>query len=342
MDVEIDVPQTPVVLVAGAETRVGVQVRNRSGATIAVRLSVAPNRAGAWAHADPAILEMADGECADADVIFRPPTGALAGSHLLPYTVRAEDLRYATTAGRTTGLLTLTRPERLRATMARDLAGRSEDEFLIDVSNRAGEPLTVRIEAELQPPQGRLDAHPSVVDVPAGRSTVSRVRVRPHRPVIGSAVPYTVVVTCRDAADDTAPPVTVQDTGTIRPRLGLRTAFASAVVLVVLAVGGALVGWGWPDLPDRRGPTTPPPAAEVRTPYALLEVYPRQERAAAEAALARLSAAGAPARLVDGAASAVIGDEVLVIVQDGLASVADAQAYCDRIRAVAPKCTAFP
>jgi hypothetical protein len=207
----------------------------------------------------------------------------------------------------------------------------------------------VRIETELHPPRGRASARPSVVDVPRGGTATSRVQVRLRRPPIGSPAPYAVVVACHDAAaaDGDGPLVTAEQTGTIRPRIGLRAATALAVVLLVLVVGGALVIGGqprWPGARDRTQTTTPvpPPAGEVRAPYALLEVYPRQERTAAEAALARLSAAGAPARLVDGAASSVVGDEVLVILQDGLRSIADAQAYCDRIRAVAPKCTVFP
>ena len=342
MDVQINVPQTPVVLVTGAETRVGVRVCNHTGATTVVRLSVAPNRAGAWAHIDPAIVEVADGECADAEVVFRPPADAPHTSHLLPYTVRAEDLQYAVTAGRVTGLVTLAEPERLHATLTRQPAGRGGQRFALGLTNRADEPLTVRIRADLHPPRGRVQAQPSALDLAPRGTAVGHVQVRPRRPVVGSAAPYTVVVSCRDAvADDAVPLVTVEETGTIRPRIGRWPATALAIALLVLAVGAVVLRTGPPGLPGVRDRPTTPPVADVRPPYALLEVYPRQDRAAAEAALSRLTAAGAPARLVDGASSAVIGDEVLVILQDGLASVPDGEAYCDRIRVVAPKCKVF-
>ena len=64
-------------------------------------------------------------------------------------------------------------------------------------------------------------------------------------------------------------------------------------------------------------------------------------QAAAAAAQAQLTAAGMPVRLVDSLRSDVLADDgagFWVLLQDGFASAAVAQAYCTRWRTVAPKC----
>jgi hypothetical protein len=80
----------------------------------------------------------------------------------------------------------------------------------------------------------------------------------------------------------------------------------------------------------------------------LVAVFPQSGgagRAAADQELARLTAAGMPVRLVDSTRSDQVADGrdgLFVLLQDGFASVADAEAYCDRFRATAPACNVVP
>jgi hypothetical protein len=354
MDVEIAVPQTPVVLTPGDETRVRIEVCNRSVSPMSVRLSVARSRAGAWSHAEPPTLDLAAGDCDSAEVVFRPPANVLPTSALQPFTVQAEDLRYGVVTGRATGLLGVGVPQPLTAALTRE----SDTALCLSVTNRGEAPVTLRLDTRLDPPRGDVRAEPTVLDVPRGETASARIRVRPPARLVGAPVPYSVVVSGLDtAADDAAPLVTAEEHGTAQPRLRGRGVVA---VLCVLAVLGLVVtlgrlaasrGLGRPAAPAPVAtPTsTARPAAAVRHPYALVDAFPRQEgpagRGAAEAALARLTAAGMPVRMVDNTTSTGAsqrGGGLLVIVQDGFASIDEARGFCDRFRAVAPKCIAVP
>lgn len=350
MDVEIGVPQTPVALVPGEATRVPIEVGNVSTAPMSVRVSVVRNRAGAWSDPDQPVLELPPGDRVAVEVVFRPPASAVPSSTLLPFTVQAEDLRYGVTAGRATGLVALTAGQRLDATLVRGVARRGATPFTLSLRNRGSAPLTVRVEPATDRP-GRVDADPPVVDLPGGVSATAQVVARPRVPLVGAATPYAVTVSCRDAsAGDEAPPLaTVIETGTAAPRIGRTMTTVLAGTALIAATGGAVL-LGGVRLPWR-GPASPPPAAtvEVRRPYALVDVFPRQDgpggRPAAEAALARLTAAGMPVRLVDSTTSDAVADGrdgFWVLLHDGLPTVEEARAYCDRYRPIAPKCEVVP
>lgn len=352
MDVEISAPQTPVTVVPGTESRAEIGVHNRSSAPISVRLSVAPSRAGAWARIDAPSVALAAGERTTLEIAFRPPADVPPTATLLPFTVRGEDLTYGVPAGRATGLVSVAAPRRLDASLTREPAARGPVEYTLRLANLGDAALTLRLEAELDPP-GRIAVEPATVDIPGGQVVNTAVRVRPRVPLVGSPTRYVVVVACRDAvADPDAPPLaTVDDDGMVRPRLGRRPAGVLATTLLVLAALGAVLVGTDVRLPGR-GPataaTTAPPAEQVRRPYALVDVFPQRDatgRSAAEAALARLTAAGMPVRLVDSTTSDVVADGdggLWVLLQDGLASVEEARGYCDRYRSVAPKCDVVP
>jgi hypothetical protein len=348
MDVEISVPPTPVVLTPGDETRTRIEVYNLSSAPLEVRLSVARSRAAAWSQAEPPVLDLAAGDRAESEIVFRPPDDAPPTSALQPFTVQAEDVRYGVVAGRGTGLLTIEVAKRLTASLTHETNTR----LRLSVTNHGHTPLTLTLEARVDPPHAHVHVEPSVLDVPRGATASAQVEVRPRGPLVGSQTRYAVSVSGRDAAAETRTPlVTVDDAVTVGPQVSRRAVKALLTVLVILALAGAV--W-WRLAPRLQGQAGPAPAAtsaktDVRRPYALIAVFPRQEgpngRGAAEATLARLKQAGMPVRLVDSTTTdsvADVGGGLWVLLQDGFASVDEAQRFCDKYRALAPKCNAVP
>jgi hypothetical protein len=371
MDVEIGIPQTPVTLVPGVVSRLGIEVANRSGAARSVRLGVSRSRGGAWAEIDDPVVELAPGEQRRVAVVFKPPANVLPTSTLMPFTVHAEELPYGVPAGRATGLLTVAAPERIDAAVALSSARRRSARYTATVTNRADASLTVGFTARIHPPGGRVDVDPAVVDVPGEGSATANVRVRPRRLFIGVAKPYVVSVTCRDASADDMPPLaTVEADGVAKPRMRRGLATGLAVALLLVATAAVLVLTGRVDVPGgwrpfgpggsggsggsggAAGPGGPGgparSAVEVRRPYALIDVFPQKGGAglaAAEAARARLSAAGVPVRLVDSTATDQVADGpggLWVLLQDGMPTVDEARAFCERYRPAAPKCDVVP
>lgn len=351
MDVEIILPQAPVALVPGVPAQVRVEVRNRSATPLSVRLTVQPNRAGSWARIDAPTLTLAPGDGGTVDVGFHPPADVPPAATVLPFTVRADDPRYGVPVGRATGLVTVTPARRLTAVLSREPARRGTVPFSLSLVNLDTTNLALRLGTRLDPP-GQVTVEPTVVELPPGGTGTARLRVRPRGALIGAQTRYVLTVTCHDIkADEDAPPVaTAEEDGLAPPRLGRRPAAVLGTVLLVLLAATAVVFGGRIDLPGRgvAGSTAPPPAP-VSRPYALVDVFPQQGgtdgRAAADATLARLAAAGMPVRLVDSTTSDQVADGqggLWVLLQDGLGTVEATRAYCDRYRAVAPKCDVVP
>jgi len=353
MDVEIAVPQTPVSVTPGEESRVEVGVHNPSGTPISVQLRVAPGRAGRWATFDAPAVALAPGERATLTLAFRPPADTPPTATLLPFTVRAEELGSGLPAGWATGLVGVTAPPRLDASLAREAATRGPAEYALRLANRGESALTVRLEAKLDPP-GRITVSPATVDIPGNGVVIATVRARPRVPLVGSPARYLVSVACRDAVaeSEAAPLATVEDDGTVKARVGRKPAGILATTLLVVAALAAVVIGADLRLPGRDSDPPPasggPPATAVTRPYVLVDVFPQRDtasRGTAEAALARLTAAGMPVRLVDSTTSDVVADGdggLWVLLQDGLSSVDEARGYCDRYRSVAPKCDVVP
>jgi hypothetical protein len=253
MEVDVSVPQTPVTLIPGAEKRVPVDIRNRSSGPMSLRFGMAANRAGAWAYADPPIMELTPGDRAGIHVVFEPPADLAPAPTLQPFAVLAMDLDKGVVAGRGTGLLTVGAPERLAATLTRGTGNHRLVEYQLTMTNLADEDLSLVIEPRATPPGGRLLVTPAAVEVPAGRTVATQVRLRCPTPLVGPPVRYTVSVSCRDAAAaEDAPPLTViSDSGTVAPPL--RPWVATVLVaLLITAVLATAVGLGWqPRLPGR-------------------------------------------------------------------------------------------
>lgn len=346
MEVEIRIPPQPVALTPGATGTVTVELTSLADRDLRVRLSIAASRAGAWAHGEPPTVWVPAGGTETVEIAVQPPATAAPTAGLLPFTVRADDSDTGTPLGRATGLVSVAAPARLAATLFRTDPG-PPAHFTLTVRN-PGERLAVTIAAQVHPPGGRVRISPDTVDLAKGGSAAAHVEVRPPALFMGGSIPYVVSVSCK-AVGDLEPLVTVEENGQSPPRIGKATAFVVTALLVAIAAGALAFG-GWERIADRT--SSPPQSAadaqgstEVRvsTPYAMVEVFQRTGTGPtdADAALGRLTAAGVPVRLVDSTRSPDLADGpggLLVLLQDGFVSPEDAQAYCDRNRALAPSC----
>jgi hypothetical protein len=213
-------------------------------------------------------------------------------------------------------------------------------------------PLTLKLEPRLEPAGSRVHVAPAVIDVPGGDSATARVEVRPPGGMTFSHKPYQLTVACRDVAapSDDPPLAVLSDAGTVPARLRARVTLPLLLLVAGLLAAGYLVYDGTLKLPGwlPGGPGGAPAAVSVGRPYALLEVFPQQDpsgRSQADDAFARLNSAGMDVRLVNSLESPDLADGqggLWVILRDGFGSLDEARAYCDRYRAVAPKCEAFP
>jgi hypothetical protein len=352
MDVGITVPQTPVAVAPGTETRIRIDLRNRSAGAVSVRLSVAHSRAGAWAQAEPPVLELEPGGGASADLVFRPPSSVEAVATLLPFTVQAEDMRLGLITGRATGLLTVAPQERLTAELNREGSKPGLVVLQVRLGNRDDAPLTLKLEPKVEA-EGRADAVPAVIDVPGGEMATAKIHVRPAGRASMRQTNYSVSVACKDVAApaDWPPLAVLTDSGTVPPKLGPRFTVSLVLVLLLAAAAGAALATGRIGLPDRIRPGGGGPDAgveQIDKPYAVAEVFLKQDpagRQAAEQAVARMKTAGMSVRLVDSTTSPDLSDGgggLWVVLQDGFGTLGEAQAYCDRFRVVAPKCEAVP
>ena len=348
MDVRIQIPRHPVELRPGVETGVPVELSNDSTSDIRVRLSVVGSRAGAWSTGGEQVVTLPAGGTRSVALALRPPADAAPAAALLPFTVRADDADGGAAVGRATGLVMLSAPEVLQVKLWRTSAGRPAH-YTLSVTNPGTGRRTVRVEAKLHPAGGRVDVEPARLELPAGGSASAHVEVRAPALVVGGSIPYVVTLSCHDDAGGPDSPAlaTVDETGQSPARVGRAAAAGLTALLVLLAAGAVLFG-GWARLTGRESaPDATTEEVRVRAPYAFVEAFQRggQGTASAEAALARLNAAGMPVRLVDSTRSPDLADGpdgLMVLLQDGFASAAEAQAYCDKHRALAPRCRVVP
>jgi len=350
VDVELTLPTEPVALAPGVPTRVPVQVRNPYATPLDLRIYLARGRAAGWATIDPPAVSLAPGQSAEIGVILQTPPSQPPSSSLVPFTVHVEEASTGEPAGFATALLTVALPVPVAGDMVpRPGARHSYDLRLI---NETPQPAALRITAELDPSSGSVQVQPDNLLLRPGEMAVVGVRAKPGRPLIGSPKKFAVVVKVADGYDtERAAYLTQVATGTRKARM---SSLAAGILAVVLALGATaailLTGSGLKlKLPGREEPGAAPTQAVAKVtvgrPYALIDVFPHLGadggKAAAEAAQAKLVAQGMPVRLVDSLGSDVLADEgagFWVLLQDGFASAAAAQAYCTQWRVLAPKC----
>jgi hypothetical protein len=353
VDVELTLPTAPVSLAPGVPTRVPVQVRNPYAQPVTLRLYVARGRAAGWATVDPPTISLEPGATTTAEVILQTPAQQPPSSSLVPFTVHAEEIAGGEPAGYATALLTVALPIPVTGELITRPGARHA--YDLRLANDTRTPAPIRITASLDPPVGTVTVEPEAVQLEPGAALTAAIRAEPKRALIGTPKQYAVVVKVQDAYDPERPPyLTEVATGTRKPRVSSRVATIGAVVLALGATAAiALSGVRMP-LPGRHKaagtaaqvPAAAPAAAvTVGSPYALIDVFPHRGadggQAEAQAAEAKLKAAGMPVRLVDSLSSDALADDgagFWVLLQDGFATPADAQAYCTQWRSVAPKC----
>jgi hypothetical protein len=352
VDVELTLPTAPVTLAPGVPTRVPAQVRNPYAQPLRLRAYLARGRASGWATVDPPVLELGPGETAEIGVVLQTPPTQPPSASLVPFTLHVEEAETGDPAGFATALLTIAMP----VPVAGELVTRTDRRFTYDLrlANKTRAAVPLRISAALEPAGGRTTVRPEAVLLEPGAWVTVAVRAKPKPPLSGRPRRFDLVVKVQDAYDaERVPYLTEVATGTRRPRVSTRMAAVTAVLLVL--GGTAAIAYTRDKLPFVGGPdpksstAAAPAAATVRKPYALLEVFPHRGadggKADAEAAQARFAAAGMPVRLVDSLSSDVLADEgagFWVLLQDGFSSTADAQAYCNQWRPLAPKCAVTP
>ncbi|WP_203781108.1 hypothetical protein [Paractinoplanes rishiriensis] len=342
---ELTLPAEPVALAPGVPTRVPVQVRNPYARQLDLRIYLARGRAAGWATVEPETIRLVPGQTAEIGVFLTTPPEQPPSSSLVPFTVHAEEVATGEPAGFATALLTVALP----VPVAGDMIARPGQRYAYDLRlvNGTGQPASLLVTAELDPPGGALQVQPDTVLLRPGSAVAVGVRAKPKRHLIGTPQKYSVVVKVRDGYDTERPPyLTEVATGTRKPRV---SSLFAGIVAVVLALGATVAivlqgtGIRLPFLD--RGKATPVAQVTVGRPYALIDVFPHRGadggRTAADAALARLVGAGMPVRLVDSLSSDVLADEgagFWVLLQDGFGTAEAAQQFCDQWRPVAPKC----
>ncbi|WP_203821008.1 COG1470 family protein [Paractinoplanes ferrugineus] len=345
---ELTLPDEPVTLAPGVPTRVPVQLRNPYAGSLDLRVFLARGRAERWATVDPAGLRLGPGETAEVTVVLRTPPEQPPSSSLVPFTVHAEEAATGEPAGFATALLKVALPVPVTGKLVPKEGPSHEYDLRLANDTRVQAPL--RVTAELDPPAGSVTVEPDAVLLDPGQAAVVAIRAKPRRPFSGSPRSFAVVVKVSDAYDpDREPFLTEVATGKRKPRVPTAVLFTTAIVLAVGASTAILLTGDHDFLPfgKKAATSTTAPVAKVTIgkPYALVDVFPHKGadggRGVADAALAKLQAAGMPVRLVDSLASDTLADDpdgYWVLLQDGFGSPPAAEQYCAQWRSVAPKC----
>jgi hypothetical protein len=344
--VDLTLPATPVVLPPGVSVRVPVALRNPGPAPRDVRITVARGRASGWASGDPATVRLGPGATATVDLVLRAPADQPPSASLVPFTVHAVDAFGGATVGFATGLLTVA----VSVPVSGELVPRpgAAQTFDLRLGNDGDYPVDVRITATLDPPAGSAEARPEAARLEPGGSLPVVLHARPARPLVGGTRPYAVIVAVHDGAGaDSRPLLSAVGTGTRGP---LVPNWVAGIIAVVLALGAtAAIAVSGVRLPLPGGHPGPRPTSVVARPFVQVDAFPHRGadggRAAADAEVARLAAAGLSVRMVDSLASDALADDGTgswVLLHDGFASAGAARAFCAQWRTVAPKCAVTP
>ncbi|MEU4237157.1 hypothetical protein [Actinoplanes sp. NPDC026619] len=350
---ELTLPDEPVALAPGVPTRVPVQLRNPYAQPLDLRIYLARGRAAGWATVEPAGLHLGPGETAEVSVVLQTPPTQPPSSSLVPFTVHAEEATTGEPAGFATALLKVALPVPVTGKLVPKDGPQHEYDLRLANDTRVQAPL--RVTAQLDPSSGSVTVEPEAVLLEPGTAAVVAVRAKPGRPFTGSPRSFAVVVKVADAYDaDREPYLTLVASGTRKSRVPTTVLFVTATVLAIGASAAILLTGDHNFLPfgkkNAAGTSTAAPAkVTIGKPYALVDVFPHRGadggKGAADAALAKLQAAGMPVRLVDSLASDTLADDpdgYWVLLQDGFGSPQAAEQYCTQWRSAAPKCKVTP
>jgi hypothetical protein len=343
----------------GAELRARVSVRNGGDEVERYRLEVLGD-AARWAQVEPRLLVVPPGGTDRAvEVVFRPPHAAAAPTVEVPFGVRAHSVEHRDRAGVVEGDLRVSAVPDLTARIEPPAAaGRWGADFRVRFEHAGRDPLPLQLTATDGPRALRYAIAPTRLTIAPGAPAEVLVSVRTRSPkLVGAPTRHVFSVDHR------------ADTGSCSGRLSavfeqravLPTAVFAVLAVIAAAVvaGAALLVWqsrsgagaspvAAPSIAAAPAVPTAAPTAAGEVVHGYLVLYgppsPVDDTASSRTSqqlLARLRAAGVDARVVDSRDSARLEDGprgLLLVLRDGFADRAAADAECAAHRDVAPGC----
>jgi hypothetical protein len=331
----------------GGESRIPVTAHNPGAAEEHYRFEILGD-AARWGRIEPRYVPgvPAGGQTA-LELVLRPPADAPAGT--TPFAVRCVSLIDAGRCAVVEGDVVVGASRDVDvAVTAVAAAGRRSGQYLVAVANRGQAPAPVRLSGSDPRRELGFAMAPGEFTVDGGETSTSYLSVRPRHPkLLGSPVTHPFVVEHHgpSGAVDRLPQRFEQ-----RAVLGpLTGSLAALLVLAAVVLGGLLV---WPSLHGTGSPTASASASAsggaLRGSYVIWAATPVGDvgnQTAPARLVAKLKAAGVQARIVDTRTSPQLAQTPLpafLVVQDGFADLAAAQAACAAHRDVAPACSAVP
>jgi hypothetical protein len=331
----------------GGESRIPVTVHNPGAGEEHYRVEILGD-AARWSRIEPRYLPgVPGGGHATIELVLRPPSDAPAGT--TPFAVRCVSLVDPTRCAVAEGDVVVGASRDVDvAVTAVAAAGRRSGHYLVAVANRGRAPAPVRLSGSDPRRELGFALAPRELTVDDGETGTSYLSVRPRHPkLVGRAVTHPFVVEHHGpgGAVDRLPQRFEQ-----RPVLGpLTGSLAALLVAAAVALGGVLA---WPSLHHTASPTAtaetsaPASGGVLRGAYVIWSFTPfgdvgNQNDPTRQ--VARLRAAGIPARIVDTRTSPQLSTSRLpgfLVVQDGYPDLAAAQAACTAHRDIAPACSA--
>jgi hypothetical protein len=331
----------------GEESRIPVTAHNPGTAEEHYRFEILGDVAR-WARIEPRYVPgVPGGGQTRVELVLRPPVDAPAGT--TPFAVRCVSLadpnRCAVVEGDV--VVGASRDVDVAVTPV-TAAGRRSGHYLVTAANRGRAPAQVRLSGSDPRRELGFAVVPGEFTLEGGETETSYVSVRPRHPkLLGGTVSHPFVVEHRgpSGAVDRLPQRFEQ-----RPVLGALTGtLAALLVLGIVALGGLLA---WPSLhhPGAATAASSAPASGnvLHRSYVVWAATPVADlgnQGAPARLVAKLQAAGIAARIVDTRTSpqlAQTAQPAYLVVQDGFADVAAAQAACTAHRDIAPACFAVP
>ncbi len=332
----------------GGESRIPVTAHNPGAAEEHYRFEILGD-AARWGRIEPRYVPaVPPGGQTGVELVLRPPADAPAGT--TPFAVRCVSLIDPARCAVVEGDVVVGASRDVDVAVAPvAAAGRRSGQYLVAVANRGHAPAAVRLSGSDPRRELGFAMVPGEFTLDGGETGTSYLSVRPRHPkLLGAAVTHPFVVEHHGPSGgvDRLPQRFEQ-----RPVLGpLTGTLAALLVVAAVVLGGLLV---WPSLHGAGSRTAAGTAAStsggaLRGSYVIWAATPVGDlgnQTAPARLVAKLQAAGIQARIVDSRTSPQLAQSPLpafLVVQDGFADLAAAQAACAAHRDIAPACSAVP
>jgi hypothetical protein len=341
----------------GGECRVPVTAHNPAEREDHYRFEILGD-AARWGRMEPRhVPGIPGGGQAGVELVLRPPADAPPGT--IPFAVRCVSLQDPARCAVVEGDVVVGASRDVDVvTAAVQPRGRRSGQYVVQARNRGHAAAPVLLSASDPRRELTFALAPREFTLDGGGTETAYLSVRPRRPKLaGGALTHPFVVEHRGPSGSVD---RLPDRFEQRPVLGPVGATVAALLVAAVAVTGGALAW-----PSLRGALVQPAATASRSApapssgasgalngvlhgyYALWQVTPIGDVAnqgAPARLLSSLQAAGVPARIVDSRTSPQLAGRsapALLVVQDGFADLASAQAACTAHRDLAPACAAM-